>query len=402
MSSDFVRTFRELEADSPFRSMLMLAVVVALAAAWSRWLFLGRVTIYSATDTARLEIISRVYPVEAAVAGRVKAIHLALDEKVHTGDVLVVLDPEAEQRQLEEDQARLAAVAPELAKLNAEIDTEEESLGSERRTAEVAMEQLRVGWRGAEAAWRTADDIARRYVAAGDTVPRILVLRAQADARAKRAAADNAQLEIARAKRDEQTRESDREAHIEQLEQDRTRLEGEERTTQADIKRLQYEIEKRSIRAPVSGRVAAIAELEVGAFVQAGGRVATIVPAGEIRAVAYFDPSESLGRVEAGQRAWLHLTGFPWTQYGSVSATVASVAREPREGRIRVELSLDPKSAPLIPRQHGLPGTAEVEVEHISPAILIVRAAGRLMTRPKASPKASPEASPEASPGYSY
>jgi multidrug resistance efflux pump len=385
MSGDFVRTFRELEADSPSGSILLWAAAASLIAAWCGWLFWGRVTIYTATDKARLEIISRVYPVEATVAGRVNATHLALDQKVHSGDVLVLFDSETEERRLEEDKARLAAIVPELAKLNDEINTEDKSLSSEQRAAEVAVDQLRVQWRGDRVAWRIADDIAKRYVAAGDSVSPVNVLRQQADAGAKRAAADDAQLEIAREQRDEQTRESDRAAHIEQREQDRTRLDGERQTTHADIKSLEYEIEKRSIRAPVSGRVASVAELEVGTFVQAGERLATIVPAGKIRAVAEFDPSESLGRIEFGQRAWLHLSGFPWTQYGSVSATVASVASEPREGRIRVELDLDPKSAPLIPLQHGLPGTAEIEVEHLSPATLIMRAAGRLMTRPRVS-----------------
>jgi len=385
MSGDFVRTFRELEADSPSGSILLWAAAAALIAAWCWWLFWGSVTIYTTTDDARLEIISRVYPVEAAVAGRVKATHLALDQKVQSGDVLVLFDSETEERQLEQDKAHLAAITPELAKLNDDINTEDAALSSEQRTAEVAADQVRARLRGAQVAWRIADDIAKRYVAAGESMAPINVLRAQADAQAKGAEADDAQLEIAHTQRDEQTRQSDRAAHIEQREQDRTRLEGEERTTNADIKSLEYEIEKRSIRAPVSGRVASVTELEVGTFAQAGEQLATIVPVGKIRAVAEFDPSESLGRIELGQRAQLRLNGFPWMQYGSVSATVASVASEPREGRIRVELDIDPKSAPLIPLQHGLPGTAEIEVDHLSPAKLIMRAAGRLTTRPRVS-----------------
>jgi membrane fusion protein (multidrug efflux system) len=46
---------------------------------------------------------------------------------------------------------------------------------------------------------------------------------------------------------------------------------------------------------------------------------------------------------------------------------------------VRVELLLDPHSAARIPRQHGLPGSVEVQVESLSPAALALRAAGRMI-----------------------
>src|SRR4029450_13885942 len=80
-----------------------------------------------------------------------------------------------------------------------------------------------------------------------------------------------------------------------------------------------------------------------------------------------FLPPDALGRLRPGQPARLRLTGFPWTQYGSVTARVASVAAEGRDGRLRVEFSIVPAPASLIPLQHGLPGTVEVEVARVSP-----------------------------------
>ena len=55
------------------------------------------------------------------------------------------------------------------------------------------------------------------------------------------------------------------------------------------------------------------------------------------------------------------------------------MASEVRDGRVRVELAVRPEAAPLIPLQHGLPGTIEVEVDHVSPAILVLRTAGLLL-----------------------
>jgi hypothetical protein len=113
----------------------------------------------------------------------------------------------------------------------------------------------------------------------------------------------------------------------------------------------------------------------VGQVLQAGEAVATIVPDGGLRIVAAYRPADALGRVRAGQPARLRLDGFPATQFGNIRAVVSSSARELRDGRVRVELELTglPGGIPL---QHGLPGRVEIEVERLSPAALVLRAAG--------------------------
>jgi len=79
--------------------------------------------------------------------------------------------------------------------------------------------------------------------------------------------------------------------------------------------------------------------------------------------------------VRNGQPARVRLEGFPWTQYGSPTAIVASVAGEPRDGTIRVELTLDGRHS-SIPLQHGLPAEVDVEVDRMSPAALVLRSIG--------------------------
>ena len=90
----------------------------------------------------------------------------------------------------------------------------------------------------------------------------------------------------------------------------------------------------------------------------------------------------ALGRIQPGQQAKLRLSGFSWVQYGSVPATVNRVGKEPHNGTIRVELTLDQPDAFPVSLSHGLPGTLEVEVERISPAALVLRAAGNVVSRP--------------------
>jgi membrane fusion protein (multidrug efflux system) len=72
----------------------------------------------------------------------------------------------------------------------------------------------------------------------------------------------------------------------------------------------------------------------------------------------------------------VRLEAFPWAQYGSVSARVVTVAGEPSDGRIRVELALDPGHHPDIRFQHGLAAAVDIEVEQASPADLVLRSVG--------------------------
>jgi membrane fusion protein (multidrug efflux system) len=77
----------------------------------------------------------------------------------------------------------------------------------------------------------------------------------------------------------------------------------------------------------------------------------------------------------------MRVAGFPWTQYGMLAATVTAVSSEVADGRIRVVLRLDDQTATAIPRRHGLIGEVEIELEEVSPAVLIARAAGQLFER---------------------
>jgi membrane fusion protein (multidrug efflux system) len=62
------------------------------------------------------------------------------------------------------------------------------------------------------------------------------------------------------------------------------------------------------------------------------------------------------------------------------------VGNEVRDGRVRVELAIDPHPHSAIPIQHGLPGSVEVQIERVSPATLALRAAGRLIAAPQTVP----------------
>jgi membrane fusion protein (multidrug efflux system) len=219
-------------------------------------------------------------------------------------------------------------------------------------------------------------DIFARLQARG-LAPLLDLLRTRAEADHKRAAVDTLRLTVSRLEREQRTKDSDRTARLTQFHREFTRLDGDIRTAEATLARLDYSIEQTRIRAPIAGRLGAVANIQPGAVVHQGDTLGVVLPVGALRVVAHFLPAMALGRVQPGQPARLRLEGFPWAQYGSIAATVSSVANEAHDGMIRVELSLIAEVLTAIPLQHGLPGTVEVEVERLSPATLVVRGVGQ-------------------------
>jgi multidrug resistance efflux pump len=381
MPIPFSRSMQSLAADGFRYSLSGMLLAAALLSAWTAWFFIARITLYEVSAGARLEVSEAAHPVEAQVAGRVRATHLVLGQEVQGGDVLVELDVDAQRLQLEEERTRQAALASQPVELRNEISAEEAAKHEDQQAGRIAIDQARARYREVEATAQLRVQEAQRldFLHAHAAAAELELLRAKAEVRKNWEATNALRLEISRLERDLQMRVSDRQTRLPRLRLYVAQIEGQISVSRATSERLENEIEKRYIRAPVAGRLGEVATLQVGMWVREGARLGAVVPPGTLKVMADFLPSAAIGRIQAGQPARLRLEAFPWTQYGAVSATVASVASEVRDGRVRVELAVRPNPASLIPVQHGLPGTVEVEVDRVSPTILVLRTAGQLL-----------------------
>lgn len=380
----FPHSLRTLAADGFRRSLWGYILVAIFLGGWGAWFLRARVAVYAVTEAARLEIAQAAHPIAAPVAGRVALTHLVVGQEVQAGAVLVELEADAQRLELEEAQARHAAFATQLSALRKEIAAEEEARREEGQAAQRALEEARARHHEAEVAAQAAEEEAALFtrLQARDLAAQLDLLRSKAEARKRRAAADTLRLAVGRLEGEQRTRERERRVRLERLTREITRLEGELATAAATNARLAHAIEQRRIRAPIGGRLGEVANLRIGAVVHEGDILGAVVPPGDLRVVAQFLPSTALGRLRPGQPARVRLEGFPWAQFGSLAATVARVANEARDGRIRVELSLQRDPASPIPLQHGLPGTVEVEVERAAPATLVLRAVGKRLGAP--------------------
>jgi membrane fusion protein (multidrug efflux system) len=387
VSNAFTRTTRSLQADGFRRDLVWIGLAAVTLGLWSAWFFGARVRVFAMSTTARLEVEQAVHPVEALVEGRVIRTTLELGRAVETGEVLVALDSRDLELELAEARAHAAGLADQLRVLDREIAAEEQVLREEQGMTSLALAEAKAQTSEAEAEARFALEKASRWktLAKGGVVSGVDGLAAEAQSQVQSERVRALVLGSQRLKQERRTRISTQTALLGRLAREQAELRATFATDEAAIDRLANELERHLIRAPVAGRLGEVASLRVGGVVEAGERLASVVPEGRVSAVAFVSPAEAAGRIRPGQPARLRMDGVPWTQYGSLRARVRSVASEPRGGEVRVELALARRGVggSAIPLEHGLPGVAEIEVERATPAELVLRAAGRLVAAPR-------------------
>lgn len=391
MPSQFSRTTRSLATDTSRYAMLAWLLGGILLASWLAWFALGKVTVYEISRQARLEVQQAPHALASLLPGRVLTTQLVIGQHVRAGDVLVELDASSDKSRLREEESRLAAIPPKIKSLETEIALMEQAKSEDVRSAIAAADSARFRTREATAAVDFAKDNERRLQEESEVggVAKVEALRALSETQKLSASRDALSSDVRKLESDAQTRARQQQAQIENLRRTVVSLEGEEVTARATIERLKVEIGKHSLRAPVSGRIGEVVPLRTGGYVAEGQKLATIVPGGELVILADFNPATALGRVRPGQEARMRLEGFPWTQYGTVSAKVSRVASEIRDGLIRVEFTVESASVARALLQHGLPGSVEVSVEQTSPAILVLRAAGQMLSTAPMPPTAA-------------
>ncbi|MBV9268688.1 MAG: HlyD family efflux transporter periplasmic adaptor subunit [Acidobacteriaceae bacterium] len=378
MSESFDRITHSLRRDTGLGSFLSLIVSFLFISAWGIWAFRAQITRYEVSDSARLEVNASAYPVQSPLSERVASSSLALGRQVREGDVLVELDAGAARLNLDEERARYAGIEPQLATLKAQIASEQAGAEADRRVLTYSDTAALASYRQADAEAALAEEQAardRKMLAEGILAP-AEAAKTAANAQSKRAAADGLKAALSRLQPELAVKDREREVRIKQIAAQEAKLEADLSVSGATIKRLENEIDRRKIRAPISGQLAECATLVTGAHVSEGQQLGVILPSSGVRIVAQFQPVAALGKIHPGQTATVRLDGFPWAQFGVVTARVTRVASEIRDGKVRVELAVTHK--PNIPMQHGQPGLVEVEIERLSPAAMLLRSAGTL------------------------
>lgn len=383
MPSQFSRTTRSLSLDTSRYALIAWGIAGVCLLFWLLWFVFGGVTVYETSRKARLEVRQAPHPVASLVSGKLAQSYMVIGAEVHAGDLLLELDSEAIALRLKEEESRRDSFAPKIALLRQEIAAQEEAVADGRRSAMAAGRAAEARTREVAAAATFANDYKRRLneESKAGGIAEIDALRAASEYNKLSASKDAFASDLKKIDYEAGVRNNQTRAQIANLERSVISLEGELATSEVTISRLRLEIERHRIRAAVDGRVGDVLTLKPGAYVAEGEKLATLIPEGDLIIVAEFNPSTALGRLRPGQDAWLRLDGFPWAQYGSIHASVVRVASEVRDNALRVEMQPLSSLANAQALRHGLPGTADIRIETISPLLMALRITGQWLTQ---------------------
>jgi len=376
MPAAFHRTFASLRDHRERSPIIALVVAIAMLGGWLAWGFAAEVSVFRSSRRARVEVTPAPTQLAAATTGRVTVSHLQVGARVARGDVLVALEATPERIAADRARARSATLEPEVASIDRELAVEEEA-GLQASVAEEQAERqlvARMRSTDAELAFAEQEFTRERQLAGTGATPKEALDRVSSQVRKQREDLQSVRHESESLVATNREHAERRRARKEQLERQRAELASELAAARAEADRLAFELERRTIRAPVAGILGEVGTLRPGEVVREGDVIATIVPEGSLHVVAEYDAA-AYGRLSAGQHARLRVAGFPSTRYGVVHARVERVASEVRDGTIRVELALATDS-PQIPIRHGMTGTVDIEVDRASPITLLLRAIG--------------------------
>lgn len=347
------------------------------------WVILARVPLYALSEYARLQAREEVHPVDTQVSGRVISVNLPVGGQVKKGDVLITLDATDVSLRLEEARASELGLGAQIAALDNEIAAREVAMASTDTLGQASLSEAVAAHKEIEADATFAArerDRAAQMQAAG-VVAAAEAERADATLTQKRAAATARSFRLSVLSSETRRNLADRKAENENLRRERAELSTQKDAVAVQVKRLEVEEARHTIRAPIDGLLGQIRAPQIGSVVQVGQTIAVVTPQTALELVADLPPAEAIGRVRIGQKARMRVTGFPWTQYGMLNATVTAVSSEVADNKIRVKLALADNAGSPIPLRHGLVGEVEIELEQVSPAVVLARAAGQLFER---------------------
>ncbi len=376
----FSSSLRALAAERSRGLTIGVALATLFLAAWTAWLLAAEVPLVEVSDEARVEALVAAVPVTTLVEGRVEQVALGLGRRVAAGETLLELD--SQRPRLERAAAaalaeglreQLTAIAGEQAAISAAIEVYQR--GGRTRASEAQASA-----REAEIEAGMAASLAGRdaWLASQGVAPTEAEELSRARLLGREASAKTRRLQITRTAAEVRERVAVLQIELARLLRQQAEFRGELARQEAAIAGLERRISEHTIAAPIAGRLGHAPPLHAGAVLPANTTVAQVVPDGELRIVGSFR-SQSIGRIRPGQPVRLRLDGFPWTEYGSLRGEVVGIASEAIAGTVRAECSVDRRSAPNIPLEHGLTGTLEVEVERLSPAALLMRTVGRAL-----------------------
>ena len=380
----FENTLGALSNDSLRSGWWLTALGTVLLVVWAFVAFTVALPVTVSSADGRAVSATDSLDVSSMSDAPISLLPFQLGDAVEAGDVLLEFDAEPLELELKRSQQRVVALEQEIESIDREIKSTEESLQDELESYDRAFEALSAKIE------ETRAELA--YAIEAESLYREFRSERRIDAlKYSRAHTEVAQIQLRLKAQDSESSEllanrrlviSRNETTQAQLMRHRARLIGDVAEMQPELKKIQLRIEELIVRAPFAGLVGSMARVSVGQAVQPGSWLMTLVPTREYEFHASFTAREAAGRMRVEQPARIRFYALPWTEYGTLDATVLRVGSEERNGSVRVDFMVDTDSPIAAQLNHGLKGQAVVQIDEAT----LTERMFRLLIRP------SPEA----------
>lgn len=238
-------------------------------------------------------------PIKASVPGVVATIYVKEGQRVRKGQALLRLDPDVS--------AKRSSTVAQQTQLERQREMEQ------TRAFQARADSLRAKEEALRQAMLTEQQILQQIepLARVGAVQQVQVLQ-------QRNRVQQLRSEMAQA-----------EANLREVQAELVRQRQESLRNLADLDRQRVEVrelqDQELLRAPLDGVVFDLVPSSSGYAASANETLLKLVPSGRLEAKVFFSNRE-VGLVKAGQSAQVRVDAFPFTQFGSIPATIKAVS----------------------------------------------------------------------------
>lgn len=328
--------------------MIMVSIVLP-------WAMLSKV---DETGSARgkLEPQGKVFTVDTPVAGTVDSVFVTEGQLVKKQQPLLSLESEPVESELQQAQTKLEGQQKELAQLKLlqnqlvlTVNTQKQQNQAQQFEKQAQINQVRqniqhsqVAQRLASTAYSEADKEVQRYLEAQKQgiISEIQVVEKQDLVREKERLLEQASsdLEQAQLRLSEQEKSYQsllhsgqiavlkNEEQLKEIEKQIVALSSQIKENQSQIDSLNYQLEQRVVKAPVSGSIFQLPAVKTGTVLEPGGLVAEIAPEqSSLILKAQMPPTES-GSLDPGMPVKLKFDAYPFQDFGIVEGELINIS----------------------------------------------------------------------------
>ena len=362
---DFLPGTLLIQANPPSKTLrvtaLSIASLLTLAFAWA---CMGEVDIVARAE-GKIIPSGQVKEIQAFERGLINKIHVKDGQQVYAGEILVELDTRALDAEKDMLNERLKFIHHAYSRLNlfvhfietgnypsAYIDIEQNTLLEKQITAYKAQHELLIAQLKAAKEQISISETEFSKFAALEPLAREQSEAASSlfnkglDSKTQLLTLKQAFLEVNSAKKVSalQVKHAMQNQHAIQRQIDALSADSqanavdqllslteEEKTIQGQIKVIDSQIAKHTLRSPIDGYVSQLSIYTQGGIVKAADTLMTIVPLDQQLRVEAWLANRDIGFVKKGQAAEVKVHAFPFTKYGVIDAKVINVSADATE-----------------------------------------------------------------------